>query len=416
MSPKALAPFVKALPQMLLGLGLVFRPIGPADAAEGPKQSSARASVRDEAMAFALLSAQDASKNVVFSPFSLSMALGLAYVGAGGPTEKEIAKAMGYKGSKSEIVKTLGEQINTAPAELEIANRAWFSNLVALKPAYTRTLDGQLRSRVETVDFLTPQGRKAAVEKVNEWVRLTTKDKIDQLVTEDMLTEASRFILANAIYFGGQWKSAFTASDTTKAPFKRATGASVEVPFLVQKSDYAYGQVKGKFEYVVLPYSDPRLAMTIVLPDAKSNVTELAKSLGSRDFIELQSKAKTQRVALELPKFRFGSTFDKLDDGLEKLGMTTALDRDKADFSNLNDKKDPLWIDKVVQKVVIEVDEKGTEASAATAVTGLGTLSFKPQPPSVPFRADRPFLFAVTDSQTKRLLFVGWVSDPSATR
>ena len=233
-----------------------------------------------------------------------------------------------------------------------------------------------------------------------------TEQRIPELLAEGVLTPATRLTLVNAIYLKAPWQTPFFEGATEDGTFTRADGSTVEVPFMSTSASLPYASGDG-WQAVELPYLGGSLAMTLILPD---DLADFEQALTPDDLATITSSLADTQVALALPRFGI-ETKAELATILAALGMPTAFG-DAADFSGITTAA-PLLISDVIHQANIDVDEKGTEAAAATAVV---MLEYAMPAETVTVRLDRPFLFALRDVPTGAILFLGRVGDPSIGR
>lgn len=226
------------------------------------------------------------------------------------------------------------------------------------------------------------------------------------LIAEGQVDDLTRLVLASAIYFKGQWAEPFPEEGTKEAPFRLASGKTVQVPTMHRTESFR--SMEGEtLRAVEIPYLGGDLSMIVLVPKDANGLPALEKALDAQRLREWLSSLEPSQLSLALPKFRFSSRLE-LPKTLQALGMKDAFDARRADFSAMTGGPD-LYIGFVVHEAFIGVDEKGTEAAAATAV-GMKLLGLPPKP--TPFRVDRPFLFVIRENRTGCILFLGRVLDP----
>ena len=250
-----------------------------------------------------------------------------------------------------------------------------------------------------------PEGSRLAI---NEWVSDETEGKIKDLIPSGAINPLTRLVLANAIYFNAGWQSTFDEELTEKATFTLLDGSQKNVPMMKTSAPESFGYGYGEdYQTVELPYNGGQLSMVIVLPEAGAFETFEA-SLDADKLSELLEKMEIRQVQLQMPKFKFESEFG-LTGILRGLGMQAAFDPQSADFSGIDGTRE-LSISDVVHKAFVSVDEKGTEAAAATAVVFQVTSM---PVTDVQLTIDRPFIFLIQDKPTGTILFLGRVLDPT---
>ena len=280
------------------------------------------------------------------------------------------------------------------------------------------------------LDFIEPEGRQESAEIINGWVSEETNGKIPTIVSpahfgscDPPPWDCTRLVLTNAIYFKGLWAEdyEFDEKDTEEDFFNRADGSTVKVPMMRQKRKLRYAE-GDNYQAVQLPYQGRRLAMFIFLP-APGKFDEFAAGLNSETLSGFNDSWNERVVDLTMPRFEMEKSVDAKA-VLQKLGMTDAFNPAPgvADFSGMADFSSPtspdpgLYVSDVLHKAFVEVNEKGTEAAAATAVIMTVPASMPPTPlPPVVMDVDRPFIFLIRDTRTDAILFLGRVADPSVT-
>jgi serine protease inhibitor len=367
--------------------------------------AATEAAVGMQAFAYRLLSEHPEllpGPNGVVSAASIGTAFAMLRAGATGQTAAEIDRVFDFPASD------LGPAYNvltdrwaaggSGAPELAVANSLFVQDGSALRQAFLDALARDFGAGVRTVDFAG-----GAAERINAWVREQTRDRIERLF--DDLPASTRLVLANAIYLKATWARQFTADSTSDGTFHRAAGAAVRVPFMHQTAYVDYAGGVG-WSAVRLPYRGGELSMWVLLPRQGDPVALLRPDVLTR----ATTTASSQQVELALPKWDFRSDVS-LTEVLPAMGMPRAF-ADAAEFPGVSEV--PLMIDQVVHRADITVDEKGTEAAAATGiamrVTGL------PASPEVSFDADHPFAFVVLHDPTGSPLFEGVVGDPSQRR
>lgn len=250
-------------------------------------------------------------------------------------------------------------------------------------------------SEIETVDYKTDA--EGARNKINSWVEERTNDRIQNLIPEGLLNPLTRLVLANAIYFKGNWAHQFNPGTTRPAPFTRLDGTTIDVPMMSQTGTFKLAHSE-EFKALELPYEGGDLSMIVLLSNKSGTLPSIDhETLDTLEFNE-------RRLMVQLPKFKLESSF-QLGDTLAAMGMPLAFSN-QADFSRMTGTRD-LSIGAVVHKAFVEVNEEGTEAAAATAVM----MRSKSMPPQ--FIANHPFLFIIRENSTGTILFIGRVMDPS---
>ncbi|HEY2840894.1 MAG TPA: serpin family protein [Pirellulales bacterium] len=351
--------------------------------------------------------------NLFLSPASISTALAMTYGGAAGETAEQMKSVLHLDLPQDKLFPALSQLSGELTAtrqpglEINIANRLWGQKTFAFRPDYLKLTRDTFGAELATLDFAGDT--EAARATINEWVAKQTKDKIPDLLPPRSINNMTRLVLTNAIYFKGDWSIPFTASDTKPAPFFLGGDKQVEVPLMFQQKKFRYHKADG-VQLLELPYAGGQMAMVALLPEKPDGLAKLEANLTTESLQKMLAAARKRDVHVWLPKFKMASEFS-LGDALQALGMTLAFDATKADFSGMSD-AGGLSISSVVHKAVVDVNEKGTEAAAATGVV-VGVTSARVPDEPVRFRADHPFIFLIRDQATGSIVFLGRVSDPT---
>ena len=362
-------------------------------------------------------SLRDRPGNLVFSPYSLSAALAMAYAGARGETEAQMARTLHFDLPQAELhpafnqldlVLTSMDGSGPAPEgslELRIANALWADEALSLLEDYLDVLARNYGSGIQRVDFRNSY--EPARQQINTWVNRATEKRIENLVPKGAIDHSTRMVLVNAIYFYGDWQRQFDANDTRLVPFKRLDGSQVEASMMhAHLTGTAYVSGDG-YQAVELPYQGGNAVMDIIVPD-EDRFAEFEAQLEAVFLSRILGDLRPTDLQLGLPKFEFGASLDA-GDQLSALGMPNALDPALADFSGMTGARD-LYVSKVLQQAFVAVDERGTEAAAATAVIIAPTSI---QVPQLQLIVNRPFIFAIRDVRSGQILFLGRVLDPT---
>ncbi|MFH0750627.1 MAG: serpin family protein [Chloroflexota bacterium] len=356
--------------------------------------------------------------NVVLSPTSIALALAMARAGARGETAAEMDAVMhglasddhaSWLNALDQVLATRSGTFGDAsgaslPVALRIANAPFAQKEMPLEPAYLEALASRFGAGLRLVDYVAEI--EAARLLINGWVDGQTEHRIPELLARGILNRDTRLTLIDAIYLKAPWLTPFPAESTKPGAFTRADGTTVEVPMMSATAGMRHATGTG-WTAVEIPYIGGSLAMTIIVPD---DLATFEQALTADQLASITTGLAEAQVSLTFPRFSI-VTKAQLADVLAALGMPSAFD-DRADFSGIT-KAERLAITDVIHQANIDVDEKGTEAAAATAVV-MGKVSMPAEP--VTLAVDRPFLFALRDVPTGAILFLGRVGDPSITR
>jgi serpin B len=355
--------------------------------------------------------ATDPNANLVVSPFSVGVALTMTSAGAAGDTAAQMRDVLGLADGDEPhaALAALVAGIGHGDGSFSSANSLWTQADLAINAAFTDLLRDVYRSELMATDFSADPA--AALTAVNEWVATQTAGRIPALLTEQQVTDLTRFILVNAVHLDATWAQPFDPYNTHADEFTRADGSIVEADFMGQTFHVDYAE-QGDTQAIVLEYEEG-YEMVVVLPaEGQLTAFEAALTDAGGDIDAVLGGFTNAEVSLDLPKWDI-ETRAGLVPQLESLGMTLPFDRDAADFSNITTEI-PLFVSDVVHQANITVDEAGTEAAAATAVIGEVGAAPGPEPEPEIVDVDHPFFFAIRDSETGTILFQGHVNDPTA--
>jgi serpin B len=354
--------------------------------------------------------------NLFYSPYSISMALAMTYAGALGETEQQTANTLHFILSQNRLHPAfnwldieLGSRGEGAKGKdgdsfrLNIVNAIWGQKDYEFLSEFLDILAENYGAGLRPLDFIeAPEQSRITI---NDWVSEQTEGRIEDLIPQGLIHSLTRLVLTNAIYFNAAWQYPFEESMTKDGSFYLLDGSTVTVPMMTQTESFGYAEGEG-YQAVELPYDGRELSMVILLP-RKDNFEQFEESLGYQFVDSLLEVLEYRRVSLKMPKFEFESEFG-LSNTLAVMGMPIAFSA-SADFSGMTGNRE-LFIQEVVHKAFVSVDEAGTEAAAATAV--IMPASMPPGEP-IEFNVNRPFIFLIRDIETGTLLFVGRVLNPS---
>jgi serpin B len=362
--------------------------------------------------AFDLYSEVDKSEtgNIFYSPYSISAALAMTYEGAKGQTANEMKSVFHFP--ENDILRpnfaAIYNDVNKGnnAYELRTGNALWAQYDYKFLEDYTSRVEKYYGGKVANLDFKTETEKSR--QTINNFIEQQTNDKIKELIPQGILDSMTRFVLTNAIYFKGTWEWEFDKSDTREQDFKITPTNIVKTPMMYmkpEKAQFNYADLE-KLQILELPYKGEKISMLILLPT--ENLDAIEPSLTAEKLNEYKAQMKETKLdAVYLPKFEFDTKYF-MKDTLSALGMPMAFTWPGADFSGM-DGSNNLYISEVIHQAYVKVDEKGTEAAAATAVIG----KFGTAMPRNVFRADHPFIFIIQEKETGNILFMGRVTDPT---
>ena len=376
-----------------------------------------------------------AGANALLSPYSIETALAMTYAGADGKTREEMARVLHLNGDGAQVAESFAalqrqlddvvkksEQAAEAmkkygqtnePMALNVANRLFGQEGYDFRPAFLNLLKTNFNAPLEAMDFV--KNSAAAAKTINDWVAQKTQDRIQNLVPPGALNALTRLVVVNALYLKASWAEPFSERATEPLPFHVRGGDTTNVPTMSLQKTFGYAKADG-VTIVSVPYKGGELQFLIILPDDVKGLAKVEAGLTADQLAGWASLAN-QSVKLLLPKFKMQPPTLPLGEALQKLGMKTAFDipPGSADFDRMAPRRPPndyLFISKVLHKTFISVDEKGTEAAAATAVVMItNSAVMRPLEP-VEVKVDHPFIFAIQHRASRACLFLGRVVDP----
>lgn len=351
---------------------------------------------------FNQLNEEDEENNIFISPISISTALAMTYQGAETTTKEAMAKVLEYYDMDIEILnedyKNLLQHLTKLDKKIELnmANSIWIREGEPVNEDFLLINKKFYDALIKELDF----SKNEAADIINHWISDTTNKKITEMI-EPPISPDTLMYLINAVYFKGQWTRKFDKKNTYSAVFHAEDGSTQEVMMMTLDAEAEYGQGTD-FQVVRLPYGNGHIAMYCILPKEGVSINDFTKSLNREKWDNIKSTIEEEdNVVVNLPRFKLEYGIKSLKDSLKALGMKEAFS-DMADFSGI---RNDVYIHDVFHKAVIEVNEEGSEAAAATVVEMRVTSVAEP----IIFSADRPFIFVIADDNTGTILFIGKV-------
>lgn len=357
-----------------------------------------------------MLCQSNPSKNVCYSPVSISSALAMVLLGAKGQTAVQICQALGL--NKEEDIhqgfQWLLRKLNQSDRKysLKVANRLFADKTCEVLPTFKESCLQFYDSEMEQLSF--HEAAEESRQHINTWVSKQTEGKIPELLSGGSLDSETRLVLVNALYFKGKWHQPFNKEYTMDMPFKINKDEQRPVQMMCREDTYNLAYVKEvQAQVLVMPYEGMELSLVVLLPDEGVDLSKVESSL---TFEKLTAWTKTNfmestDVEVFLPKFKLQEDYD-MESVLQRLGVVDAFQEAKADLSAMSPERN-LSVSKVVHKSVVEINEEGTEAAAASAIIEFCCASSVPT-----FCADHPFLFFIRHNKTNSILFCGRFSSP----
>lgn len=349
--------------------------------------------------------------NVFFSPYSISTALGMTATGAKGETLSQMQKVLHLPADAGQVDSRFAGLMAALSGkdrgyQLTTANAIWAQRGFPWRESFKERV-ARYGAGLQDTDFATkPDAERLAV---NAWVEKQTRDKIKDLFQPGTIDSHTRMVLANAIYFKGDWAEQFDKRATKPAPFTSSDGTKKDASLMYRKGTFSLFQTDD-LQVLSLPYKGKDLSMIVALPSKPNGLPALEEKLNAEAMKTwIAGLRPTSDLQVYLPKFKVETEYT-LNKALVGMGMKDAFSESAADFGNMYSGDERLHISLVVHKAYVEVNEEGTEAAAATGVAMRVTSAIVEKPKI--FRADHPFIFAIRHNATGAILFLGRVERP----
>jgi serpin B len=347
--------------------------------------------------------------NMMVSPLSVSMALGMTRNGAANGTLLAMTNTLGFAGMTDTAINESYKYIIETftgldpKVKLQIANSIWYHNAFTVEQPFVMANKQYFDASVTKLDFSSP----TAVGTINAWVNEKTNTLIPKIIDE-IPAEAVMY-LVNAVYFKGQWKYQFDKTKTEQKPFHLYNGTELQVASMIQHEKHPLFQGPG-FAAIELPYNQGNYVMSILLPDPGKTVEDVISQLSQANWNTWSAQFSERDIQLQLPKFKYEYNEKQMKPALTDMGMGVAFDPVNADFTRINP-DGGLYISRILHKTFIETNEEGTEAAAVTAVE-VGVTSVGPDQ-TYYFTINRPFVYFIQEKSTGTVLFIGTVMNPN---
>jgi len=353
---------------------------------------------------FRQLDSEDGEKNIFISPLSISAALTMAYQGAGSTTRDAMAETLGYNDMEIEKInesfKNLLGMLNRKDKKIEIniSNSIWYRQGRKIKDEFLSVNKDIFGASVSELDFSDPE----SADKINRWISDSTKGKIEKMIEPPIPADVVMYLI-NAIYFKGEWTEKFDKNLTFNSEFHSGNGRVSDIMMMYKNGNAEYG-AGDQWKAVRLPYGKGSMSMYCILPEEGISVNDFIADMNTEKWEQIKgSISETEDVVLQIPRFKIDYGIKELKDSLTAMGMGEAF-TGGADFSGI---REDIYISSVMHKAVVEVNEEGSEAAAATVVEMTEAAAAEP----IMFIADRPFVFIIADDETGSVLFMGKVFD-----
>jgi serpin B len=356
---------------------------------------------------------QSKSENLIFSPYSIGTVLAMIYIGSGGKTAMEMREVLYFPEQErlDPVESIMRESLLVTDTmkgtDFRLANAIWAQEDFSFLPAYLTRVENYYDAPLTLLDFIETANREKSRKKINHWVEEKTNNRIKDLIQPDILDASTRLVLTNAIYFNGGWMFPFDKAHTSPSLFHSSKQESTKTEFMHQARSYPYYEDE-EIQAVSLPYKNNRMVLMVILPKSIEGWKMISQVITYERLNLVIAEMGTREVQLALPKFRSEHQIN-LRQELTSMGMGTVFSR-YADLSGMTGEKN-LYVDEVIHKAFIEVNEMGTEAAAATAAIIDLKSGLRDDP--VRFNADHPFIFFLLDRQTGCIIFAGRFVKPS---
>jgi serine protease inhibitor len=349
------------------------------------------------------LANEDRGSNIFISPISISLAMAMAYNGARGDSGKEISQTLRFANYNPDTLNNAFKLLLSSMsgiddmAELYTGNSIWLKNDLEINPDFKSLAENYYNASVNSTDFNSSD----TIGKINDWADKATEGKIKNIASPSSLKNEVMY-LVNAIYFKGQWKDKFKQENTEEADFFLADKSSKKVQMMYNngKFDYYRGE---KFQMLRMPYGRGKSAMYVLLPDESFDINDLSASLTFQLLDNYILQSSNEEVMLKFPRFAIDYS-KSLGNTLKNMGINAPFNKDSADFSGIAPE---VFISHIDHKAIIEVNEEGTIAAAATSF-GMGATAVRP----IEFTVNRPFILFIRDDRTGNILFEGRIMMP----
>ncbi|CAD5210486.1 unnamed protein product [Bursaphelenchus okinawaensis] len=345
-------------------------------------------------------------ENVVVSPISILTVLSMVYSGAGNETKEEFNEVLGFNGEDEEWNKYFSSlltafNVKEKPYTLNSANKLFIKNGYDLKEGFKKTMEEYFGSEYEELDF---NNTVESVGTINKYVEDNTNGKIKDLLEASSISDLTKLVVVNALYFKSAWVKKFNKDLTKDKNFFVKEDTAKTVKMMHQRDRFIYYD-NDEYQLLGLPYAGNGVFLYIVLPQEKFGLDDLLKSLDGKKLSQIVGKRHKVEVKVDLPRFKI-NTKSKLNEAMKNIGLEKGFGQD-PEFTEIAEER--LKIDQLLHQVFIETNEEGSEAAAATGAV-VNLLSAMPMEDPPTFIADHPFLFLVA-TKYNDILFSGVIRD-----
>lgn len=361
---------------------------------------------------FKQLNIEDKGESVLISPLSISTLLSMVYQGAENNTKEQMRSTLGYEGINDENInesyKSLLGYLNQVDEKVKsnINNSIWLNENMQgeyiIQQDFISVNEDMFNADIEKANF----SEQSEVDRLNNWISESTNGLIKGMIKKEDVEKAI-MTLVNAIYFKGDWAEKFDVEGSAKKKFYNEDGTSCDVMMMKKTGGILYRE-GNDYKAVKLPYGDKKTAMYCILPK-EGTINEFISEMDSMKWEDIRKNIYNNKVILELPRFKMEYGVKSLTESLKKLGMTDVFNADSADLSGMCERD--VYVSEVLHKAVIEVNEEGSEATAATVASVVPSVGMGSPEPYKEFKANRPFVFIIADDEYGTIMFMGKVSE-----
>ncbi|WP_194777704.1 serpin family protein [Pararhodonellum marinum] len=356
--------------------------------------------------------AKSEETNQFFSPYSIHQALAMTMNGNEGEVLDEFIQLLRFEGLSKEEANKAAKELTEfllkvdQRVKLSIANAIWYREGYQVKVPFVETSQQYYQAEVAPLDMLNPQ----SVNTINRWIENQTNGLIKDML--DVIPPNAVMYLVNAIYYKADWKYRFDPSKTKKEPFFTSPGQSVQVDMMhLDEAAGFRGYWTADFSYLEIPYSTGQYNMGILMGQGH-NLDQITENLTFENLKLWREQATEFNAKLKMPKFKLRHKMDNMRGDLIEMGLERVFYYHPDNFTLLfSNPTDDLKISRVIHDAIIEVDEKGSEAAAATVVEVVEVVSFPPSGPQT-IVIDKPFVFFIQEKHSGAILFMGKLGDP----
>jgi serpin B len=350
--------------------------------------------------------------NQFYSPYSIHQALSMAMNGNEGEVLEEFIRVLRFEGMSLQEANKAAKSLTDfllaldPKVRLSIANAIWYRQDFSIHADFKAAVNDNFHAEVAGLDMTNPQ----SVHVINNWIEANTEGLIKDML--DAIPSNAVMYLVNAIYFKADWKYQFNPSNTYSGTFYVSPEQEVEVDMMRMDgaSELKYFST-GDLEYLEIPYSTGHYTMGVITA-IDADLDEKLKDFSFDNLETWREQASETKVILEMPKFKMRHKLEQLKEDLVDIGLEKPFDPSPLNFTKLfSNPTESMYISRVIHDALIEVDEKGSEAAAATVVE-VGVTSVDPNQPRV-FRLDKPFVFFIQDTYSGAVLFMGKLGNPA---